>query len=282
MRRLLLLPFLLAALTVGCSGDEIAPEAAVAEAATKTEEAGSSRVSFSMESSGAGLPGTIAVSGEGVFDYESQTGRLTYDMGDLFGGVEGDFEIVSRGLVLYIKFPEAANVPLPRGKEWIEVDLNEAGKQQGFNLAQLSQLNQGDPTQVLRYLRGASDEIEKVGEEDVRGAETTHYRATVDLKKSVEASLDRIPADQRDAVRESVDRVIALTGTGSMPVEVWIDGKGLARRFSMAWDMKVPERSDRMQLEMTMEFYDFGVEVDAQAPPQEQTVDLLELVAAEN
>jgi hypothetical protein len=54
----------------------------------------------------------------------------------------------------------------------------------------------------------------------------------------------------------------------TLPVEIWIDDVGRARRFVLELD-EVPA---------TIDFYDFGVEVDVQAPPQDEVLDDDELL----
>ncbi len=280
MRRLLLLPLVALVAATGCGGDDISPEAAVAEAASKTTEAGSSRVSFQAEISGSALPERIEFGGEGEFDYETQTGRLAYDMSDLIPGAgSGEVELIQQGFVIYMRFPAGTQAQLPRGKQWLKIDLGALGKDTGIDLGQLSQLNQGDPSQMLRYLRGASEGVEEVGEEEVHGTDATHYRAEVDIDKAVERSLDEVPAETRGAVRASAKRLREMIGAKTIPVDVWIDQEGLTRRMELAYDMEMPGQSGDLHMEMTMEFFDFGVEVDATRPAADTVVDIQKLIA---
>jgi hypothetical protein len=275
-RRLLLFPLLALALAAACGGDELSSGAAVADAATKTQQAGSSRMVFTAVMSGGGLPQTFEIQGEGEFDFEARKGHVTYDLGKLFGGVGSEFEVVLDGLVLYLKWPSEGT--LPEGKSWFRIDLADVGKYAGIDVAQLSQLSQGDPSQMLLYLRGASTDVEEVGTEEVRGAETTHYRAQVDLQKAVEQSLEGISAETQESVRKIVGQLIEQLGTREIPVDAWIDGEGRARKVATTFDVKVPSRTDKLHTEVTMELFDFGIDVTADPPPVEETVDLLELM----
>lgn len=278
MRRgLIALFLLLAALPLACGGGEqLSPEAAVAEAATKTTEAGSSRVAFEGSVSGGGLPQTFQFTGEGVVDYRSKQVRLTYDMSEVLPG-DGRLELVMDGTVMYMKFPQAISSELPGGKAWIKADLQAMGEELGVDLGAFMQLNQGDPAQMLAYLRGASDDVEELGEEDVRGAATTHYRAQINLRKSVEETAGPLDDETRRTLRESVDRLVEITGVEVIPMDVWIDGEGLARRLAMEFDMKLPEATEKMHMEMSIDFFDFGVEVDVEPPPADEVLDITEL-----
>ena len=274
-RALIFIPLLALALAAACGGDEVSPGSAVADAATKTQQAGSSRMAFTAVMSGGGLPQTFEIQGEGEFDFEARKGRLTYDLGKLLGGA-GELEVVLDGLVLYMKSPTEGT--LPEGKSWYRIDLAEAGKYAGIDVAQLSQLSQGDPSQMLLYLRGASSGVEEVGTEELRGAETTHYRAQVDLGKAVEQSLEGIPPETRASLRKVVDQLIEQLGTREIPVDAWIDGEGRARKVVTTFDAAVRGRAAKLHTVVTMELFDFGIDVTADPPSVDETVDLLELM----
>jgi hypothetical protein len=272
MRRTAALLLLLAALPLACGGESLSPQAAVAQAATKYEEAGSSRVSMSATMTGVpGGPFTFA--GEGEFDRERA--RMTLDMSELAeatgGAFAGELEMILDDLVMYMKFPEAITEQLPGGKSWVRIDLRQAGKELGIDLEELMQVQQSDPSQSLQYLRGASDDFEEVGEEEVRGVETTHYRGTIDLHKAVE----QLPEDARG----SFERAIDLIGTDELPLDVWIDDDGMARR--MKYDQPLPSAGgEEGAMELTMEFFDFGVDVDVEPPPSDEVIDIKELIGA--
>ena len=271
-RTLALLTLALAALPLACGGESLSPQAAVAQAATKYEEAGSSRVSMSATTTG--VPGgPFTFTAEGEFDRER--GRMTMDMSELGeatgGAFAGELEMILDDLVMYMKFPEAITEQLPGGKSWVRIDLREAGKEFGIDLEELLQVQQGDPSQSLQYLRGASDDFEEVGEEEVRGVETTHYRGTIDLHKAVE----QLPQD----ARESFERAIDLIGTDELPLDVWIDDDGMARR--MKYEQPLPSAGgEKGAMELTMEFFDFGVDVDVEPPPSDEVIDIKELIGA--
>jgi hypothetical protein len=271
-RTLALFTLALAALPLACGGESLSPQAAVAQAATKYEEAGSSRVSMSATTTG--VPGgPFTFTAEGEFDRER--GRMTMDMSELGeatgGAFAGELEMILDDLVMYMKFPEAITEQLPGGKSWVRIDLREAGKELGIDLEELMQVQQSDPSQSLQYLRGASDDFEEVGEEEVRGVETTHYRGTIDLHKAVE----QLPEDARG----SFERAIDLIGTDELPLDVWIDDDGMARR--MKYDQPLPSAGgEEGAMELTMEFFDFGVDVDVEPPPSDEVIDIKELIGA--
>ena len=242
------------ALLIGaCRGAGDDPAQIVRAAASKTEAADSSRLAVTVDVHQGTRQG--AVTAEGAFDYGTRRGRMSMDIPGL-----GALDAIADGSVLYMKFPAALAQRLPGGKPWVKLDVEAAARQSGFDVSELSQVQQGDPTQALQYLRGASDDVRKVGEEDLRGAHTTHYTATLDLKKAA-SSLS-------GARRTAYDRAIAKLGRSRLPADVWIDDAGRARKLSFTQDAA----------DVTLELYDFGVDVQAAPPPASDVVDLAELL----
>jgi predicted transcriptional regulator len=251
------------------------PQAAVVEAASKTSEAGSSRASFEITMTGV-APEPFTMTGEGVFDSSERKGRMTMDLSALAEGTGqelGDAEMIFDEFVVYMKFPFLQELQ-PSLKPWLKFDIRELGKEQGFDLGQLSQLNQNDPSQALQYLRAASDDVREVGKEEVRGVETTHYRMTIDLQKVV----DQAPEDQREQLRASIDQLIEQSRVRMVPTEVWIDDDGLARRMKFTYEGMRFAPGQQGDMTMMMELYDFGVEVNVEPPPESEVTDVQELI----
>jgi len=267
---------MLAALTAcGGTSTPATPQAAVVEAANRTSEAGSSRASFEVVMTGLG-PEPFTMTGEGVFDSSESKGRMTMDLSALAEGSGQDFgeaELIFDDFVVYMKFPFLQELQ-PGFKPWLKFDIRELGKEEGFDLGQLSQLNQSDPSQALQYLRGASDDVKEVDREEVRGVETTHYRMTIDLKKVV----DQAPEDQREQLRASIDQIVEKSGVRMVPTEVWIDADGLARRMKLTYEGMRFAPGQQGDMTMTMELYDFGVQVDVEPPPESEVTDVQELI----
>jgi hypothetical protein len=278
MRRVILL--LAAALVLpACGGGDSVTAEPVAEAAAKTTEAGSSRIEFTMEMEGAGESFTMR--GDGLFSYSPAKGRMTVDLGDVaeLSGVElgdGRMEFLFDGLVYYMRFPEGAKELGPLGDKWLKIDLEKVGEKTGVDFSAFQQMNQ-NPAELLQFLRGTSDEIEELGEAEVRGVETTRYRATIDLEEAAERAADAgdLPDEMREAMKAGVERMKAQTGLETLPVEVWVDDDGLLRRMQM--DLSFPVEAQEVAMEMTMDLFDFGVDVSVAPPPESQTVDITTL-----
>jgi hypothetical protein len=266
---------------VSTGGDSA--ESVLASAATSAASAGSSSVDFTITVQVPEQEGPLTLSGDGAFDYETQQGQLTYDFGDLFAatgqtlpGADEPIEIILDGTVIYMKWGLLSSV-LPDANEWIKVDATDLASQEGIDLSQLQSFNQGDPSQLLDYLRAVGN-VEEVGTEEVRGVETTHYKGVIDLDRAVELA----PADAREQVRQSIDQLKEQTGLTELPVEVWVDADGLPARIQYSFDGSIAAAATGADTEgfstiFTMELYDWGTDVTIEPPPASEVTDISEL-----
>jgi hypothetical protein len=132
---------------------------------------------------------------------------------------------------------------------------------------------QSDPTQSLQMLRAAGGEVEELGEADVRGVATTHYRGEVDYEQYA----DVLEQEGKAAAARSIREVAKLTGQKTVPMEIWVDEDSLVRR--MEWEQAMPTESGGKPTtaKATMELFDFGVDVQVTRPPADQTMTFEEL-----
>ena len=278
MRRTIGSVFAAAALAAtGCNA-ELSPGATVIQSATATREAGSARVSYVAEFDAVSASDSVPLTGEGVFDYANDRGRMVFDMSGLLGGSgtapEGadEVEMIVDDVVVYMKMPFVTRM-LPNPRPWIKLDLEAAAAAGRSDLAQVTQLGQGDPTQMLELLQGVTKEVRDLGREDVRGAATTHYETVLDLNRAAEQT--------SDSVRQSIQHLIARAGRARIPADVWIDDDGRMRKLSYAVDL--PTSGDDASpaslesMSVTLELYEFGIDVSVSVPSDDEVVDLLEL-----
>ena len=259
MPRVIVVLLALAALggLAGCGASNSFNPDVVAQAADKTASAGGAKLAIRMDAAGQKINGT------GFMDTKGHKGRMSLQMPQLGGTMDAVF--LNR--VIYLHFPAAIAKKIPGGKSWVKLDIDKVARQQGIDLGALqSTSTNNDPSQQLSQLRGAGD-VKKIGTETIRGTQTTHYKATVDLRKAA----DRAPAEQRAAAKRSVEQIIKLTGSATVPTEVWLDKQGRARR--MSFTMKIQGQS----LRETMDLYDFGTREAIKAPPASDTQDITEL-----
>lgn len=260
-----LLCALVAAIASGCGDADTVGVETVAAAADASTAAGGARLTISGEASAQGQ--AFDVNGSGVMD---DKGNSEIEM-ELPGGA-GEMKQVFDRFVVYQQFPGAEE---RLGKEWMRIDLREAYRRIGVDLDLIQQPGGNDPRQMLEQMKNASDEIEKVGTEEVRGVETTHYRADLELRKIAE----RAPAARREEAERAIDKMIEISGSEGYPMEVWIDEKKLVRRIRMEMNFNNPAFGGEMDMDLTMELFDYGTPVSIDVPDEDEARDLTGLVA---
>lgn len=252
MARRLVPVFVLTLALAGCGGGASGSEK-IALAAAKTSKVGSIEAEFTV--SGAGVEGR----GTGIFNTgDKGSGQLTMTVRN--GQQTAKVDTVITGTVLYMRSPAFSQ--LTGGKQWLKLDLGKIARQRGIDLGSL--LNTSPtPTSALAYLSGSGGKVEKVGSEQVQGVDTTRYHTTVDL--------ERAAARAKGTARQSLKRVIRVSGVKKVPVDVWIDDKGFVRKV-------VYETSGggSQAVRVTMELHDFGSRVPIRPPPKASVVDLME------
>jgi hypothetical protein len=258
------------------SGDEdtttVEAVGLIRSASTTTAEAGSAHVDFDATVSD--IPGApeVEFGGEGEIDFEEQVGTLTFELGDLPGlPGGGSIEQVFAGTTLYLRGDVLG--PLPGGAEWVRLDTVEAAAEAGVDLQQLPTFGSSNPADALALLEGASEDgVEEVGDEEIDGVETTHYRAEIDLRATYENS---------DAVtdREAFEAFLDQLGDDPLETDIWLDDEGRVVQQSFEQPLPVAEGVNA-SMQFTMTFSDFGTEVDVQVPDDSDTVDALDLAGA--
>jgi hypothetical protein len=166
-------------------------------------------------------------------------------------GVDVAIDEILDGTTIYMKSPLFA-AALPSGKTWLKLDLQKLGHANGIDF---SQLMSQSPTQSFAQLE-ASGQVKKIGDENLSGVETTHYRGRIDVSKLPQGA-----------------KIEQLTKAKYGPYDVWI-GKddGLVRKTTMTYSYVTPG-AGRQTATMTMNFSDFGKQVSVNVPPAADTVD---------
>lgn len=285
------------ALATGCGGSGNTQAMAgepislqeLTESATSSADAKSGRFAFDMSMSLPGADEAFAFSGEGAFDAKSERASFSVDMssfasllGGLFAGMAGpnaagapDFddpsgwriEAIQDGTVSYVRFP-AMDDQLPAGKSWVRTDESKPGAKQGTDF-DFQQLTNNDPRTMLDFLRAASAEIETVGSEELRGEDTTHYRATIEPREYAKLA----PLEKREELQSLVQQMGAQSGLTTIPVEVWLDADGLVRKLSFEFSATQPGSSEQSDASITFELWDYGEDVAIELPPASEVVD---------
>ncbi len=258
----------------------------VLTSAGRAAEAKTARFEFTMTVPGPNGP--LNLTAKGASDSSLPLMGLDMDMASIIPGTPPGGAIVSTifdGKAVYMRFPDELAAGLPGGKVWARLDLATLSSQAGIDVAALTaQFNSSDPLANIALLTGAADDITEVGTEDVRGVSTRHLKMTVDLQKASEQLGSKISGPAAERLKAAVTQAATTVGVTSMPIEAWIDADGLPRRLSYEMDLskaKVPGAEGTAATgtaKVSMEFYDFGKDVNVAIPPLDQTIDLADLL----
>lgn len=240
--------------------------AVIAAAAVATAAQGSARVASTLRVAG---PGDLkqAFGGEGAFDFDRRAGRIEVGIDSSEGAPFSEATVIFVESTAYYGLPPGA---LPGGKRWLELDLQSLADASSLDFGPLVQASQADPTQYLLWLGALGPEVAKVGTARVRGVPTTRYRGAVDLSRLGEQAPPGQEAEW-GAYGETLHRRL---GVETVPVAIWVDGDGLVRRLRLEYASTAEDTSTAV----TTELFDFGVGVEAKAPPAGQVASINDFI----
>lgn len=220
------------------------------------------------------MPGmTMSFTESGAFDFAHSRGTLS--MSNPVGLTE-----VFVSAKTYIKLPTSAGMSLPKGKSWIDADTGMPGNLAASTLGGIlpSPLTGGNdnPADLLASLTAISGSIAKQGTSTIRSVPVTEYRVNIDPAKA-EA---RVPSWDRASFQEFAQGL----GTGTIPVDVWVDSQNLVRQMQVTQHLPggagTPSGAGTPAtvVTQTIDFYDFGVPVRVSAPPAAEVASLPQVI----
>jgi hypothetical protein len=243
--------------TVALEDSAVEPAAKLRQAAQRSAEFDT--VTFEMVMSADGEPMSRIVSQSSA---DGSRARMTMDM----PGV-GEVQVLVVDGTYYYAFPG-----LPDGIEWASMSAAELTEISGIDP---SAAGAQDPTKAFEALSAVSDEVETVGEEQIDGVDTTHYRFTAD----VSGLFDQAVASGTLG-GQAAETVEAFDGDTVM--DAWIDDEGLIRRLTYELSLDPAVAGDDLPGTFSYEltFSDYGAPVDVAAPPAEQTMSMQEMMGS--
>lgn len=157
------------------------------------------------------------------------------------------------------------------GKPWMKYDLKrlEAGADGAAVFGVAAAADGGFPSKQLRFLESIGDDVQSLGNEQVRGVDTRHFEGDVDL--------DRLAGDAPWPGAP----IPEMMGLRTTKVGVWLDADGRVRRMTTSMQMPTHPGDPSqpiVQYTSTIELYDFGTEVQVEAPPDIEVSDMLDVI----
>ena len=213
--------------------------------------------------------GSLSISGEADIDNEHKRIDMTMDMGML----GGEMQIVMDHGVVYMRAPMFQDA----GTDWVSMDPS---KMDPAAAAQFGGFGAGttDPSAYVGLFAGVFD-VTVSGEEELKGVPTTHYVGTIDLKKVIKGFSDVVGKDADAATKKQLKAAVkqfeSLGIDDKIPFEIWIDAEGLPRRQRITMDFgKLVPGAEEANLEMTVDFSDFGKPVEIEIPDPSEVTDM--------
>jgi hypothetical protein len=251
----------------------------IAQAAEATTHAGGAQMTIDVELQGTGLAAAIDLKGTGTYNLSHQEGELLFNLDGLPAAARAklpsgplNFTELFSGGSLYMTSP-LFDGKLPNGAKWMKLDFSKVQSSLGIDPQSLSG-GESNPADILKYLRGNGATVTDKGRESVRGTPTTHYGGTIDLNKEA-ASL---PSSDRAKLRASIQKLISETGSGKLPVEVWVDDHHLLRKMTM--DMSLDTLGQSASTKISFELFGFGPTPAVSAPPSNEVYDATQTALA--
>jgi hypothetical protein len=164
----------------------------------------------------------------------------------------------------------------PEGPQWVRYGPDEMSDE-GSSFGGL--MRTADPEVILALLEAATGDVERVGDEDIRGEPATHLRARIDLATAREQAPEDHWAMIDDLAGEGDARV------NEVPVDVWVGEDGLLRRFAVEIERDVtvstetpggpPLPSDAAGgvTSLAYEAFDYGEPVEIEIPAADDVID---------
>lgn len=232
-------------------------------------------ISMKGTANGEDVDFTIDITGASSFD--GQRASLSSDMGELLGGLTGSTDgfVVEQRIVngvVYTKTPSFLGTQSP----WIVQDYPEFVSDKSVG-------NQ-NPTRYLQYLQGIAEDVKKVGTETINNIETDHYAGTISAKKlreSYDSGEMKEYYENLGVEGEDYEQLKTALTTEDVPLDVWInkDDKYISR-ISMtltSGDDLIGDTGGNIDLggfefTISMDFSDWGTDLDVTAPPESETM----------
>lgn len=192
------------------------------------------------------LPAGLSVTGSGTVDQQGNRSSVLLDVhalrdllvasGEVSASdidpflVDGRIELAQDGSTVYIRMPALAQ-RLGSSRQWVSMTIPTADPAAASPavpgaLGALGGIGGGvtAPADYLAQLRNLDASAHEAGTEVVRGASTTRYSGTLDLRALMGAQMT--PAQAAD-----LHSMMPFLDAFKLPFDVWVDADGLPRRF---------------------------------------------------
>ena len=184
---------------------------------------------------------------------------------DVPGLGPAEFEMVTDDNSVFMRSDNEAMMPLPDGKEWMQIDPLLGASQNELMIG-------GDPESSLKMLAAIGGDVREMGPETVNGRETERYRTSFRLTDVAEALREEGKTEMADLYEK-----YGKLNPGATMVEAWIDDEEVLRRMHLVMDVPV-EGQATMTANMRMDFFDYGAEPEVSLPDEDVVFDATPII----
>jgi hypothetical protein len=202
-------------------------------------------------------------------DLGRSLGRI--DVDERFVGGDLRHEVLSRRNGHLVLYETPANVPLPKGKTWLKIDLTRYGmKRYGANTAFLAGADQ-DPFAALTLATAPAARVTDLGLDWLPDRTLDgHFRARVNVVAVAKAS---------GVKGASLRSLAADVGQPVQTIDVWVGKGGRVARVRVQKSLLDANSGSQLQQSSIADFNHFGEPVHVSLPPAARVVDLFALAA---
>lgn len=230
----------------------------------------------------------IDLASEGTYDRASGRLRSTVDLSHLLGRAAasaepfaGPVDTIKDGPRVYLR-AEVFTKVLPQHRRWVVVDTTRINPASGLAVTGEIDGTVMDPASFLEALRGMGEDTHAVGEEDIDGAATIHYRGTVSLDRAI----SQLAPPEQDRLRQGFTGLGLVGDHLLLPMDVWVDRQGDVRRVATTLDImatttpgSTPAAAPATSpVAIAIDFRDLGGPVAIAVPSPGETSDITDLV----
>ncbi|NBH10664.1 hypothetical protein [Amycolatopsis sp. SID8362] len=221
---------------------------------------------FTMEGSAAGQ--TLSATGAMAFD----GANTKFSMTSTAAGQTTEMRMVDK--VMYLKLPADQQKQMGTDKAWAKISADGTDPiSQAMGSALSQSAEQSDPSKILEQVSKAGRIISS-DQTELNGEQVNHYKVELDVAKAIDQFTGQVPAAARDQINEK------LKGKDlKIPAELWLNKDNLPVQVTMdQGPMMQALGAPAGDAKFTMKYSDWGTQVDVEAPPADQVVDLGELM----
>ena len=214
---------------------------------------------FELTISGSDGGGSFTFGGEGSIDERDLEGTMSMQIAG-----ESVRELIKNPYI-YVEIPAIGSAELAGAKRWVRTNID--AYTQALGASPPFGATTTGPTQLLSLLKAAG-QVTTLGEQSVRGVISTHYHALVDFSRYS----SMVTPSLRAAMQRYAAELTRITGSSTLPIDVWVDAHQRVRRFSTQLQICTPQGA--LAETVAMDLYDYGPQPAVVAPAPSEVTDI--------